>query len=148
VKFIIWTRSQLKAFIESSLYAQFPGIEIREIEDYTKSVHYDPKESKMWFGEFAFTQDDAYPIKTYIDYGLDKDPKEEFKVDPLTPLLEFLGSVGPNQQVWIQILIQAHIKDSTVLGKWFEKEDKWEDYFEWMIKEAEKFQNVFPKYLK
>ena len=125
VKFIIWTRSQLKAFIESSLYAQFPGIEIREIEDYTKSVHYDPKEIKTWFCEFKFAQNDAYPIKTYVDYGLDKDPKEEFKVDPLVPLLEFLGSVGPNQQVWIQILIQAHTEDKTILGKWFKKEDKW-----------------------
>lgn len=30
----------------------------------------------------------------------------------------------------------------------FEDKIKWEDYFEWMLKEAEKFQKVFPKYLK
>ncbi|MGK3946496.1 hypothetical protein ABK046_50080, partial [Streptomyces caeruleatus] len=38
---------------------------------------------------------------------------------------EFLGSVGPNQQIWMQILIQAHIKDRKVKGKLFEKEDSW-----------------------
>ena len=30
----------------------------------------------------------------------------------------------------------------------FEDEKKWENYFEWMIKEVEKFKKVFPKYLK
>ncbi|HTV48306.1 MAG TPA: DUF4268 domain-containing protein [Phycisphaerae bacterium] len=30
----------------------------------------------------------------------------------------------------------------------FEDQNKWEDYFKWLLKEAEKFQKVFPKYLK
>ncbi len=37
----------------------------------------------IWGCEFKFTKGDGYPIKTYVDYGLDKDPKEEYKVDPL-----------------------------------------------------------------
>lgn len=127
VKFIIWTQTQRKAFIESSLYAQFPGIEIREIDDYARSYHFDPKKDKVWYTEFKFTKDDAYPIKSYIDYGLDKDPKEEFKVDPLAPLLEFLGSVGPNQQVWIQIPIQAHIKEHISPAHWFKRVDPWNE---------------------
>jgi hypothetical protein len=44
VKFVIWLQEKRRNFIESSLYAQFPGIEIREIPDYTKSVHFDKKE--------------------------------------------------------------------------------------------------------
>ena len=49
---------------------------------------------------------DFLPIKTYVDYGLDKDPKEEFKTDPITPLLEFLGSLGKGEYGWYQILVQ------------------------------------------
>ena len=30
----------------------------------------------------------------------------------------------------------------------FEQTEKWEEYFEWMLKETEKFQRVFPRYLK
>jgi hypothetical protein len=30
----------------------------------------------------------------------------------------------------------------------FEQTEKWEEYFEWMLKETEKFQSVFPRYLK
>jgi len=126
VKFFIWTASSRKANLISSLYSQFPEIEIYEREDYTKSVHFDPKTMKIWAGEMILTKEDAYPIKTYVDYGLDKDPKEEFKVDPLTPLIEYLGSVPANQQVWIQILIMAHQK-VTKPGKWFKTHDQWEN---------------------
>src|SRR3989338_9035958 len=51
---------------------------------------------------------DPYPIKTYIDYELDRDKFEEKKVDPITPTLEFLGGIGKNEQIWIQILVQAN----------------------------------------
>lgn len=129
VKFLIWTEDNRKAGVMSALYSQFPEMEIKEVPDYTKSVHFDPKELKTWACEMAYTnKKDAYPIKTYIDYGLEKDPKEEFKVDPLLPLIEFLGSVGPNQQIWIQILIQAHVtKNRRKSGKFFEFEDGWKE---------------------
>ncbi len=127
VKFMIWTEDQRKIGLMSALYAQFPGIEINEVEDYTKGIQYDPKTMKMWIGEFKFTKDDPYPIKTYIDYGLDKDPKEEFKVDPLIPVLEFLGSVGPNQQVWMQFIVRAHKAEQKKLGTLFGKTDSWKD---------------------
>ncbi|MEK7213914.1 MAG: hypothetical protein AAB637_02260 [Patescibacteria group bacterium] len=127
VKFFIRTEDKRKAGVISALYSQFPEVEINEVDDYTKSIHFDPKESKMWGADFKFTMPDPYPIKTYIDYGLDKDPKEEFKVDPLVPMLEFLGSVGPNQQVWIQYIIKAHNDTQKKSGHWFKKTDAWKD---------------------
>lgn len=128
VKFYIWGESARKMGIMSALYAQFPGIEVKEVEDYTKGVHYDKDTMKVWAGEMKFTnKNHAYPIKTYIDYGLDKDPKEEFKVDPLVPGIEFLGNVGPNQQVWIQILIRAHKAEQRKPGHLFKKTDAWKD---------------------
>jgi hypothetical protein len=124
VHFFIWTRAGLRNFLESSLYAQFPGIEVHEApDDYAKSVHYDPKEMAMWGCEFKYAKKNPYPIKTYVDYGLDKDPKEEYKVDPLAPLLEFLGSMGANQQMWIQIIIRAHKDDARKPGHLFKMHD-------------------------
>lgn len=125
IHFFIWTRAGFKNFIESSLYAQFPGVEVHEMDDYAKSVHFDPKETSIWGCEFKFAKSNGYPIKTYVDYGLDKDPKEEFKVDPLSPLLEFLGSVGANQQVWIQFIVRAHKDDQPKPGHLFKTHDKW-----------------------
>lgn len=127
VKFFIWTEDRRKGGVISALYSQFPNVEVHESGDYAQSVHFDPKTMKMWAAEFKFTKKDPYPIKTYIDYGLDKDPKEEFKVDPLIPMIEFLGSLGPNQQIWIQIPIRAHIDDQLKPGHWFKKTDLWQD---------------------
>jgi hypothetical protein len=129
LKFMIWTEDQRKNGIMSALYAIIPGIEIYERDDYARSVHFNPDEMKIWAAEFVLThkKGDVYPIKTYIDYGLDKDPKEEFKVDPMVPLLEFLGSVGPNQQVWIQFLIRAHKKEERKPGHLFKRVDMWKE---------------------
>ncbi len=135
VKFHIWTEDRRKAGVINGLYSQFPGIEVHESGDYAQSVHFDPKTMKIWAAEFKATKPDPYPIKTYVDYGLDKDPKEEFKVDPMLPMLEFLGSVGPNQQVWIQILIRAHKDDQPKLGHWFKNTDTWQDKAKELVNE-------------
>jgi len=108
IHFFIWTRKGFQNVIEASLYSQFPGIEIYESPDYTLPLSFDPEKIGLWAKEFSLTKSDAYPIKTYIDYGMDKDPKEEFRIDPMTPLIEFMGSLGREHQVWIQIVIRAH----------------------------------------
>jgi len=108
VKFCIWTKKGDKNKIESNLYSQYPGIEIYEIPDYTLSFSYDPDTNNMWGTEFELAKPDAYPIKTYIDYGLDKDPEEEYKLDPITPLIEAMGSLGSGNEAWLQIVLRAH----------------------------------------
>ncbi len=108
VHFFIWTRVGFRNLIESNIYSQYPGIEIYEVPDYTLPVSYDPENNSMWSCEFDLTKSDAYPIKTYIDYGMDKNPDEEYKIDPLTPLIEFFATVPRDSQVWFQIIIRAH----------------------------------------
>lgn len=124
VHFYMWLHPKFKNLIETQLYAQFPNIEVHEVPDYALKVNYDPGKYKFgWIGQFALTKADAYPIKTYIDYGLHTDPKEEFKVDPIVPLLEFLGSLKKGEQAWIQILVQGHTKEGLKYGRIFTKPD-------------------------
>ncbi len=129
IKFYIRSEDRRKGGVMSALYAQFPGIEVKEVEDYTRGVVYDPSVMKVWGAEFQLSkgEDEPYPIKTYVDYGLDRDPKEEFKIDPLAPGIEFLGNVGPNQQIWIQMVIRAHKKEYRKAGHLFKKTDPWKD---------------------
>lgn len=126
VKFYVWLRSAQRVLVETALYAQYPGIEIHEVEDYTLPYSYVPGKNDIWCCEWKLTKADALPIKTYIDYGLDKDPKEEFKIEPMTNLLEFMGSLTEGNAVWMQIVIRAHRKRrlADVLG---EKDDAWKD---------------------
>lgn len=128
VKFFIWTRPKMRKIIETQIYAQYPGVEIHEAEDYTQYVHH-PGELKpgdtapFWGGYFKLSKADVYPIKTYVDYGLDQDPKEEFKIDPMTPMLEYMGSMRKGEQAWVQILVQAHRKEGLTDGRLFKKPD-------------------------
>ncbi|MBI5078382.1 MAG: hypothetical protein HZB11_03420 [Candidatus Yonathbacteria bacterium] len=125
VKFFIRTGAFYKNVIEAQLYAQYPDIEIHEVPDYTRYVDYRGKEGawEMIGSEYTLTKPDAYPIKTYVGYGMDKEGvKEEFKIDPLTSIIEYLGSIGKDEQVWIQILVQSaskryHKADGT-MGDW------------------------------
>jgi hypothetical protein len=113
VHFFVRTRKAQQSIIEANLYSQYPGIEVFEVPDYTLPVIFDPAVSGLSAFEFDLAKPDAYPIKTYIDYGMDKDPKEEYKIDPLTPLVEFMGSLGRGHQAWFQIILRAHKAEET-----------------------------------
>lgn len=131
IHFYVRINKKFRALVESSLYAQYPGIEIVEADDYTKKIRYqhlskdvsvwgvnynlgkkwkptDPKTGKYYQKDKKDYEmpADFLPIKTYVDYGLDKETKEEFKTDPIVQLLEFMGSVGKGEHVWYQILVQ------------------------------------------
>ncbi|MEK7568611.1 MAG: hypothetical protein AAB497_00685 [Patescibacteria group bacterium] len=128
IKFFIRAPALYKNVIEAQLYGQYPDVEIYEVPDYVRYVDYQGNDGdwKIIAAEYGLTKPDPYPIKTYVDYGLDKDPKEEFKIDPLTSIIEYLGSVGKGEQIWIQIIVQAagnryHIKAGKKegqLGDW------------------------------
>lgn len=117
VNFFIWTRDAWKKHIETQLYAQFPGIEVSQVDDYAKDVDFDLSTHNLWGCVFKLNQPDPLPIKTYVDYGLDKMDEEEFKNDPITPIIEFLGSITPGEYAWYQILIRAHKKEDAVSFK-------------------------------
>lgn len=102
-------RKKFKNMTETNLYAQYPGIEVHELEvDYTAEIPWDTSKFDYFAIHFGLKKADAYPIKTYIEYGLDKMPKEEEKIDPITTILELLGSIGPGEYIWMQTLITAN----------------------------------------
>lgn len=107
VRFFIWTRSFFKNIVEAQIYAQYPEVEVYEADDYTRGV-FSGENTSVWGCDLKLSKPDPYPIKTYIDYGLDKDPKEEQKVDPLANLLEFFGGIGKGHTIWLQIIVRAN----------------------------------------
>lgn len=122
VHFFVWTRASEKDLIESRIYSQYPGVEVYEVPDYTAGIEFDESKNKMCGCLFKLVASNpALPIKTYVDFGLDQNPKEEYKVDPITPLLEFLGTLGPGEQAWYQIGIHTHKAgaDRFAENKWF-----------------------------
>ena len=127
IHFYIWAWSRYREFIESQFYAQYPDIEIQEVEDYTSGLFFDSKKHSVWGMEYDLAKPDAYPIKTYIDFELDQDAKKpEQIVDPLSGVLEKLSSLGAGEQMWVQIVIRQN-KGSKLRSLPWRKSQSWKD---------------------
>ncbi|MFZ2484603.1 MAG: hypothetical protein WAX80_02720 [Minisyncoccia bacterium] len=125
VKFFIWAFPRWKKIIESRIYAQYPGAEVMEVEDYALKLNYVYNQNYVWGITTELVKPDPYPIKTYIEYELDKskgDEQEEI-VDPITPMLEYLGTLGSHETACIQIMIRAHAKENYLYGRIRPKDD-------------------------
>lgn len=109
-----------------NMYAQYPGVEIiKQDIDYSSEIPHDLKGFSFMSFHFNKKEDEEFPIKTYIDFGLDKLPKEEEKNDPMTPMLEMLAGINPSQQIWIQFICVAHRKKNFTNGQ-LHAEGTWE----------------------
>ncbi|MBI5405436.1 hypothetical protein HY972_00140 [Candidatus Kaiserbacteria bacterium] len=108
IHFYLWGREAYRRMVESQLYAQYPGVQVVEAIDYTRLIDPNSKDWIMWGCDFKHTAETPLPIKTYVEYGLDKVQKEPEQVDPLANLIEFMNSVGKGEQIWLQFIIRAH----------------------------------------
>lgn len=115
IHFYIWSSEpKFKKILETQIYAQYPTVEIYEVppeKDYVRQFVFDPAKHIIWGLQFKLVKKDIYPIKTYVDYNMDKDQKDEYRIDPMTAVLEYLGSATKGQQIWMQILIKMHSKE-------------------------------------
>lgn len=122
VHYFVWLRSAWRRALESYMYAQYPGVEIIEAMDYSRLVDPSHDPYTMTAFEFRKTKADPYPIKTYVDYGLDKVQKPEEQIDPLAQMIEVMGALGPKEQLWLQYVVRVH------QGKpWDSKPQSWKD---------------------
>ncbi len=113
----IWVRKQFKKTVERTFYAQYPDAELVEVDDYSILFDYSLEKYDSFGGDFKLRDSIGVPIRTYVDYGLDQtSTKEEQKVDPITHVFEYLGSMGKGEYVWIQILARANKKEDITFG--------------------------------
>lgn len=113
------TKKTRDAF-EANMYAQYPNVEIiEEPVDYAAEIPIDYE--KLGYEVFAVHMGKKkaghLPIKSYIDYGLDKFPKEEEKVDPMTPMLEVMGSIKPHERIFVQFIAISFRRSSFQNGQ-------------------------------
>lgn len=119
-------RKKIKNAIEAQLYAQYPGVEItEELVDYAGEVKWNPEEWDLMSFHIVKKSDEVLPIKTFIDLGMDRLPKEEFKIEPMAPLIEHLGKTKPHERLYVQILCTPHAKQDFSSGS-RKKSSTWE----------------------
>ena len=108
IHFYMRFNSGYRDAVEAALYAQYPGIEIVEAEDYTRKIplNIPNKDWDLWASDYKPFRPSAYPIKTYKEFETEKEFTEEQKIDPVAVLLEAFSKIGPKEQLWIQIVIK------------------------------------------
>lgn len=114
IGFYIHMRRAMKHVIEARLYGLFHEAKITEVDDYASRIPFSLDTHDLLGFEFKKTSIGALPITTYIDYKLDKNEDQEYRVDPLANILEVMNSTGPGEHFWMQIIMRARKKD-----EWF-----------------------------
>ncbi|MCD6147987.1 hypothetical protein J7J18_01295 [bacterium] len=93
--------------LKSAIYSQYPGIEMREVEDYSRAIPADIP-NKNWdvrAGDFTLAKPDFYPIATYKNWEKQAEvmTKEEKRIDPMAGLIEAMSDLKPGEIIWFQI---------------------------------------------
>jgi len=108
VRFFVATRASMRPLVETAFYAQYPEIELIEAVDYSRLRDPSYPPYQMFACEYEHTKPDPYPIRTYVDYGIDKPGiKPEEQVDPFAQILEVMGSLKTDEQLWMQIVFRV-----------------------------------------
>lgn len=116
IHFLIRIPRRQKNLVETQIYAQYPDIEVLEVEDYAKSVPLDaPNAEWDLFGtKMILAKPDAYPIRTYAQFlEIGGGSAEDIKrfIDPLSSLMEVLSNLKEGEQLWFQILCRPTTND-------------------------------------
>ena len=141
IGFYIHTDRQWRNTVESRIYGQYPECRITEVPDYVTEVPFNFDEYTIVGTEYmknpAHSQ--ATPIKTYVDYALDKDTDvPETTVEPLSHLLELFSSIGKDQYMWLQIIARGRKKD-----EWYGfYKDGWFKYDSWLEPAKEEIKTI------
>ncbi|MFH1012598.1 MAG: DUF87 domain-containing protein [Candidatus Peregrinibacteria bacterium] len=130
IQFFIWCPRRFKNVIESQIYAQYPDVEIEEVEDYAKKpiaglkakveetpsappaeqgsmVPYEKKSGPEWTAitaEIQLEDPSIYPIKRYPQL---EDKLTRLATESLAGITATLSKLNAtDEQAWIQIVIQ------------------------------------------
>lgn len=93
IRFFVWTPKQLQGYVEGQIYAQYPGVLVREFKDYADAGKII---GTAVSADLNLIREDLFPIKSF----------DSFDVDPLSAITATLSKLEGDAQIWVQILIR------------------------------------------
>lgn len=122
ISYLVRVPTKQRDLVEAALYANYPSLEITEVNDYLDNFDFDPEDPRydLFGAEFLLVKDQSYPIRTYQEFQSLKGPEiSEIVVDPLAPLLETFTKLGDQEFYGVQFVLQPVMDNS-----WEEKAQK------------------------
>ncbi|MFA7209779.1 MAG: hypothetical protein WC120_05910 [Parcubacteria group bacterium] len=104
VHFYVRVQKRLYNLVESQIYAQYPGAEIREVEDYMRNFPrvVPNRDWDLWGSDIVLSGPDPFPIRTYDKFEEDITGT---MIDPMAGFVELFASVPPGQNLLWQMVI-------------------------------------------
>lgn len=108
IHFLMRIPEKHKRIIVSNLYANYPMIEVEEVPDYLDRLPQTFEGLRktgqdIWGGEVVLKKEDAYPIRTYLQF---ENLEESMAVDPIAGLMETLSRLDRHENLFFQIVIR------------------------------------------
>ncbi len=101
IYFYVWCVKKYKNTIKNQLYAQYPEIEVQEIDDYTSML--DNKNINSVCAELETTDPYILPIKRYPEF---EDKTAKLFLDPLASIAEAFSKLdSEDEQLWAQMVV-------------------------------------------
>lgn len=104
--FYIWVPTHLVGYIEEQVYAQYPSVQISEVEDY---MQHGTEYATHVYTDVVLQANDVLPIKTF----------PSFEVDPLAAITASLAKLEENERAVIQFLVRP------IYQSWYGKAAKY-----------------------
>lgn len=92
IGFYIWVPEYLKSYVEEQVYAQYPSVQISEVDDYMQSGQFHTNVAT----ELILHANDVLPIMTF----------PSFEVDPLAAITASLAKLTEDERAIIQVLVR------------------------------------------
>lgn len=93
IGFYVWVPKYLKDFVAEQIYAQYPSVQISEVEDYSQPSQ---DHQTILTTDLQMTSNDVLPIKTF----------QSFDVDPLAAITATLAKFDDNEEAWVQLIMR------------------------------------------
>lgn len=94
INFYVWVPKHLKDYVESQVYAQYPTVQIQEVNhDYAQK---ELNGRQVYTSEVVLDKTDILPIRTF----------PSFEVDPLAGITTALTKLSEQEELWVQFLMR------------------------------------------
>ncbi len=108
IGFYVWVPRYLKDYVEEQVYAQYPMVQISEVEDYSMSEEAGFPATLV--SEMKMVTNDVLPIKTF----------QSFEVDPLAAITATLAKFEEDEEAWVQLLVRP------AAAQWHRKSERYQ----------------------
>lgn len=106
VRFFAHVPKSYRVALEARVRAEYHDIDINEVRDYSREVHFDPLTMRLSAREYTLSKPDPYPLKTYVEYEELREKRDVFG-----EIVESLAQLGADEHLFLSFIMRPHQRD-------------------------------------